>query len=80
MHNAFDWIPKQLEIAGRYATYDQSKGYSAKKNEEQAVALNWFFAGHDSKITLDYTRFDLNAETKREYDDDRVRLQYDVSF
>lgn len=80
LHNAFDWIPKQLEIAGRYATYDQSKGYSAKKNEEQAVALNWFFAGHDSKITLDYTRFDLNAETKREYDDDRVRLQYDVSF
>jgi len=40
------------------------------------VAANYFFAGHRNKVTLDYSHLTQPGFTP----EDRVRLQWDVSF
>jgi len=48
---------------------------------EYTVAANWFIAGHGNKVTVDYSHLILDdASSKRSFEDDRVRLQWDISF
>ena len=43
--------------------------------------MNWFVAGHNNKITMDYSHLTLDdASDVRSYNDNRARLQWDVSF
>lgn len=77
-------IPKNIELAGRYAFVDQpddSNLLLTNNREEYSAVLNYFIAGHNNKITLDYSYLTLNdASSGRSASNNRIRLQWDVSF
>jgi len=83
-HNLISFIPKQLEFAGRYAFVEEPNSGNVLVNnrrEEYTLGANWFFAGHNSKITADFSYLSLeDTVANREVNDNRFRVQYDVSF
>lgn len=83
-HGLFPKIPKELELAYRYAFVDSPDTANfalTDKRDENTVAVNWFFAGHHNKITVDYSYLTLDdATTLMQQSDNRIRVQWDVSF
>ncbi len=73
-------FPRQLEVAIRYAFVDPDIGVSGDKEQEFTPVLNWFFAGHRNKLTLDYSYLTLAQPGTSALTENRVRLQWDVSF
>jgi len=78
-------IPEELELAFRYAFVNQpdpSNTLSDDQNRKEfTVAVNWFIAGHGNKITADYSHLTLkDGSLKNTFDEDRFRLQWDISF
>ncbi|MGE0484066.1 MAG: porin [Gammaproteobacteria bacterium] len=83
-HHLFPMVPAPLELAFRYAFVDEPNRFNRfldNNREEYSMAANWFFSGHDNKLTLDYSHLTLDeAFLARDVSDDRVRVQWDVSF
>jgi phosphate-selective porin len=80
----FDFIPKPLEFAARYAALKEpnetDRGVDNDR-EEYTLAANWFFNGHNNKLTLDYSYLTLDDNfLNQDESDSRVRFQWDVSF
>jgi phosphate-selective porin OprO/OprP len=77
-------IPEELELAFRYAFVDEPDTDTltlTSNREEYTVAANYFIAGHNNKITVDYSYLTLDdASDGRTYNDNRVRVQWDISF
>ena len=61
-----------LGVIQSLAKHDKLKAYT--------TAINWFFAGHRNKLTLDGTWFALQQPTGKDLNLQQVRLQWDVSF
>jgi phosphate-selective porin len=84
LHHLIPAIPKQLELAARYAFVEEPNENNIQlenKREEFTIAANWFIAGHNNKITADYSYLTLDDDLEnRDVGDSRVRLQWDVSF
>ncbi len=82
--NIFPSIPEPLELAVRYAYVNEPNRTDLtfeNKREELTIGANWFIAGHNNKITLDYSWLDLDDSLLfMEESDNRLRLQWDVSF
>ncbi len=83
-HNVFPEFPEELELAFRYAFVDEPNKtdlFLENERTEATIGANWFFNGHNNKLTLDFSRLDLDdsflgiGET-----DNRLRFQWDVSF
>ena len=83
-HGLIPAIPEQLELAARYAFVDAPDVINLNTSDdrdEYAVGLNYFFAGHNNKVTLDYSYLTLDDESAgRKVNDNRIRLQWDISF
>ncbi len=83
-HDLFPIVPKPLEFAFRYAFVEEPNETDISKEntrEEYTAALNWFFAGHNNKLTLDVSHLTLeDTVLDQTVDDQRVRFQWDVSF
>ena len=83
-HHLIPAVPKQLELAVRYAFVDEpneSNTQIENKREEFTIGANWFIAGHNNKITVDYSQLYLDdRDLNRKVDDGRFRVQWDVSF
>jgi len=83
-HNIFPSVPKELELAVRYAFVDEPNATNRifeNERRETTLGANWFFDGHNNKVTLDYSRLTLDdAFFGQDESDDRLRLQWDVSF
>ena len=47
---------------------------------EITVAANWFFSGHDNKLTADVSRLTIGQPGVDTLDDTRFRVQWDISF
>jgi hypothetical protein len=83
-NNLFSFVPEPLELAVRYAFVEEPNEVDRQLDNERTeytMAANWFFAGHNNKLTLDYSYLTvddglLNADDSA----NRVRLQWDVSF
>ena len=77
-------FPEPLELAARYAWLrEPNENDLAQENERQefTVAANWFFNGHNNKLTLDYSYLTLEDEVlDANKSGSRVRLQWDISF
>lgn len=73
-------IPRQLELAGRYAFVDPQKGRSNDLIHETGVVANWFFKGHDDKLSVDVSRYSLRAAEGNLGSRVGVRVQWDASF
>jgi hypothetical protein len=79
-HYLITAIPKPLEVAFRYAFVDPNVSAKNDTLQEFTTAINWFFAGHKNKLTLDGTWFALAQPEGRDLQEQRIRLQWDVSF
>jgi phosphate-selective porin OprO and OprP len=77
-------IPEELELAFRYAFVDEPDSdilTLTSNREEYTAAANFFIAGHSNKITVDYSYLTLDdASSSRSVNDNRVRVQWDISF
>ncbi|MDH4155611.1 MAG: OprO/OprP family phosphate-selective porin [Nitrospira sp.] len=81
-HALIDVVPKPLEFAYRYAFLDPGDGplgslLGNQMRREHTFGVNWFFAGHRNKLSLDYSHLSRDGGFTPV---DRVRLQWDVSF
>jgi phosphate-selective porin OprO/OprP len=82
--NLFPSVPEPLELAVRYAFVDEPNSMDLTREnnrEELTIGANWFFAGHNNKLTLDFSWLDLDDSMLfAEESDTRLRFQWDVSF
>lgn len=84
-HGALAPLPEGVELAFRYAYVIESlsagDNINRNRREEFTVGINWFLAGHNNKVTIDYSYLTLkDFATMIDYSDNRVRLQWDISF
>jgi len=83
-HNMIDAVPAPLELAARYAFVEEPNEVDRNfynEREELTLAANWFFAGHNNKLTLDYSFLTIDdGFTGIDDDTNRIRFQWDVSF
>lgn len=79
LHGFVNAMPKGIEFAARYAFVDPDTGQPDDLRQEYTAAINWFFNGHDNKLTLDFTRLTLETD-EGQLSDKRVRLQWDITF
>ncbi|MEM6638594.1 MAG: porin [Pseudomonadota bacterium] len=83
-HNKFPTVPAPLELAVRYAFVEEPNATDRtfdNDREEFSLAANWFFKGHNNKLTLDYSHLTLDdGLIGSNESDDRIRFQWDVSF
>jgi phosphate-selective porin OprO/OprP len=79
-HYLIPVVPKPLEVAFRYAFVDPNVSAKNDTLQEFTAAINWFFAGHKNKLTLDGTWFALAQPVGKDLQEQRIRLQWDVSF
>ena len=73
-------LPKPLELAVRVAWVDPDRSRPDDDRRELTVGANWFFSGHDNKLTADFSRLELDQPDTPTLRDHRFRLQWDVSF
>ena len=73
-------IPKPLNIAYRYSWVDPNVFVSNDKLHEHTLGMNWLFSGHRNKITADVTHMELDQSSGNSLTEQRVRIQWDVSF
>jgi len=79
-HGLVSAVPKQLETAVRYAFVDPNVIVPNDIRQEYTAALNWFIEGHWNKVTLDATHFTLARASASQLKEERIRLQWDISF
>ncbi len=83
-HHLIPAVPENLELAFRYAFVEEPIAGNLSEDQlrrEYTAALNYFFAGHRNKVTVDYSHLTLEEEDGgRDTQDNRVRVQWDVSF
>ena len=80
----FPSVPAPLELAVRYAYVDEPNALNLafeNEREEFTIGANWFFKGHNNKLTLDYSRLKLDDSILNQNEsENRLRFQWDVSF
>lgn len=83
-HGLVPAVPAPLELAFRYAYVEEpnvSDRSLDNERQEYTVGANWFFSGHNNKVTFDYSYLTLDDDYLEQHASaDRVRLQWDVSF
>lgn len=79
-HNLMPRIPRQLELGARYAFVDPRVGRTRDLRQETALVANWFFEGHDNKLTFDVSHLTLDRTSQPGLSANLIRLQWDVSF
>lgn len=80
-HYSIPAVPKQLELALRYAFVDPDIERPKDQQREISAAINWFFSGHANKLTLDFSHLSVEDPLLLiEQSEQRVRLQWDISF
>jgi hypothetical protein len=72
-------FPEKLELAARYAWYYPSLGTTNFSEQEFTFSLNWFFKGHNNKLTAEISYLELE-ENEIIQPGWRFRFQWDVSF
>ena len=83
-NNLFPSVPAPLELAMRYAFVEEPNATDLNfdnERKEYTLGANWFFSGHNNKLTLDFSHLTLDdGLVGRSESDNRVRMQWDVSF
>ena len=80
-HDLFPGIPRPLEIMVRYAFVDPDLSTAGNWRKEYTAGLNWFFSGHNNKITLDASYITLEEGAGHAMlGDVQFRLQWELSL
>ena len=77
---AWKAFPRPLEFALRWAFVDPDRSVSDDDRTEWTFGANWFFSGHDNKLTADVSWLALEQPGAPTLRDTRFRFQWDVSF
>lgn len=78
---ALSWVPAPLEIAARYGRYRPDRDEAHNAHQEASIAMNWFFSGHDNKLTAEFSWLTLeDSASGLEEEGGRLRLQWDIQF
>lgn len=79
-HSVLDFIPAELEVAGRYAWLDPNINVSGNNQEEYTGILNWFANGHNNKLSFEITQHVLQNPAGGNVTEQRYRSQWEFSF
>jgi hypothetical protein len=80
-HRQINFIPKNIEIAGRYAFVDMDTDRDNDKQTELSAVINYFMEGHFNKLSLQLSRLSVEDPIKLEKDtENRLWAQWDLSF
>lgn len=79
-HALLDFLPPELEIAGRYAWVDPNIAVSGNDQHEYTGILNWFANGHNNKISFEVTHHVLRNPAGGSVSEQRYRSQWEFSF
>ena len=77
---ALDFVPKPLELAFRYAYLEPNTEVTNWYNDEVTATVNWFFKGHNNKLSADFSYFTIEDPSGESDSATRIRLQWDISF
>ena len=77
---AFDWFPEPLELGARWAFANTDGDNPDSRVDEYTFAVNWFFSGHDNKLTAEYAWFSFSDDLPQDASGGRFRLQWDIQF
>jgi len=69
-----------MELAYRFAWVDPDTSAERDARREHSLGVNWFFSGHDNKITFDFSWLTMEQLAATTLSDSRFRLQWDISF
>ena len=79
-HGLIPAVPEGLEIAARFAHVNPVVGVGHDWQTESAGVINWFFAGHDNKLSLEGAWLTVAERGGASDGQTRVRVQWDISF
>jgi phosphate-selective porin len=83
-NNMFKSVPAPLELAARYAFVSEPNKTDRSvynEREEYTLGANWFFSGHNNKVTVDFSHLTLDdGLLGSNLSDNRFRIQWDVSY
>ena len=79
-HAVLDFVPSELEVAGRYAWVDPYIAVSGNDQREYAGILNWFANGHNNKISFEVTHHVLGNQAGGSVSEQRYRSQWEFTF
>ncbi len=72
----FFFVPRKIEVALRYSSFDEDKDVSNDKEIEKRVGFGYFFSKHDLKFQADYGQVEDEASvTDNKTDVFRAQLQ-----
>ena len=80
-HGIIDIIPREAEVAFRYAMVDMDRDRSYDKQTEFSAVINYFLEGHFNKLSLQISRLTVEDPIRREKaDQNRLWAQWDFTF
>jgi phosphate-selective porin len=79
-HGLVAAVPRNLEVALRYAHYDPNSVRSHDVLSETSLTFNWFIQGHNNKVTADVSHYRFEEPPDASDDGTRFRLQWDISL
>ena len=83
-NNIFSKVPAPLEFAVRVAQVDEPNAVDRSfenERKEFTIGANWFFSGHNNKLTVDFSRLSVDdGRLGADDSENRVRFQWDVSY
>lgn len=80
-HQQINIIPKEIELAGRYAFVDMDTDRSNDKQTEFSAVINYFLEGHFNKLSLQLSRLSVEDPIKLEKENEnRLWAQWEFSF
>ncbi|AFM14282.1 porin [Turneriella parva] len=79
-HAVIDWVPSELEVAGRVAWVDPNIAVSGNNQNEYTGILNWFANSHNNKISFEVSQLVLQNPAGGNSTEQRYRSQWEFSF
>jgi len=80
-HQQINFIPKEIELAGRYAFVDMDTDRDNDKQTEFSAVINYFLDGHFNKLSLQLSRLSVEDPIKLEEEaENRLWAQWEFSF
>lgn len=79
-HYDLPLVPRNLEIAGRYALVDPRLAENNIRQQEASGVMTYFVNGHRNKVNLQVSHLTLDPDGARSRSQQRVWVQWDLSY
>lgn len=80
-HEQMPLIPKNIEVAGRYAFVDMDNGRRNDKQTELSGVINYYLQGHFNKLSVQLSRLSVEDPIRVQEDtENRLWAQWELTF